>query len=252
MEDMKKLLDANTSNVDLDAAIARLDDTIAKMSERLEQNDASSKKFANTSLSIRKKMTATLIAASVFLLSLTLCTYAYFTSSAILGGNQIASGRASVTLYNVTDTSSLPDSGIEDGSGGIPILPGYRVEKDVYAKNTGGVPVYIRAKIASVITLDERYSDCQDQIDMSLVSYDIDYENWTEQDGYYYYNTPLGALDSTTNLLSAVIFSESMGNIYKDSTIKVTILLETVQANGNGNSVFDASGWVSAEEGGAS
>ena len=252
MEDMKKLLDANASNADLDAAIARLDDTIAKMSERLEQNDASSKKFANTSLSIRKKMTATLIAASVFLLSLTLCTYAYFTSSAILGGNQIASGRASVTLYNVTDTSSLPDSGIEDGSGGIPVLPGYRVEKDVYAKNTGGVPVYIRAKITSVITLDERYSDCQDQIDMSLVIYDIDYENWTEQDGYYYYNTPLGALDSTTNLLSAVIFSESMGNIYKDSTIKVTILLETVQANGNGTSVFDASGWVSAEEGGAS
>ena len=252
MENMKKLLDENSSNAELDAAIARLDDTIAKMSERLEQNAASSTKFASTSLGIRKKMIATLVAASVFLLSLTLCTYAYFTSSAILGGNQIASGYANVTLYNVTDTSSLPDSGIGGDSSAIPILPGYRVEKDVYAKNSGGVPVYIRARINSVITLNERYSEYQDQIDMSLVIFDIDYENWTELDGYYYYNTALGALDSTTNLLSAITFSESMGNIYKDSTIKVTILLETVQANGNGASVFDASGWTSAEEGGAS
>ena len=38
---------------------------------------------------------------------------------------------------------------------------------------------------------------------------------------------------------------------FKDSTIKVKILLEVVQANNNGDTVFDAVGWSSAEEGGS-
>jgi hypothetical protein len=70
-------------------------------------------------------------------------------------------------------------------------------------------------------------------------------------DGYYYYNNPIGYKEATTNLISNVIFSTEMGNIYKDSTIKVTIMLESVQANNNGNSVFDAMGWAPAQEGGA-
>ena len=42
-----------------------------------------------------------------------------------------------------------------------------------------------------------------------------------------------------------------MGNIYKDSKISVKVLLEVVQSNGNGATVFDAVGWTSATEGGA-
>ena len=51
-------------------------------------------------------------------------------------------------------------------------------------------------------------------------------------------------------MLQSINFSEQMGNIYKDSTIKVDILIEIVQSNNNGETVFDAVGWSSAEEGG--
>lgn len=245
MEDLKKLLSGDAGEAELEQAIARLDGAIEKMSERLDKNAESSKKMAVISKGVRKQLIISMVIISVFLLSLTLCTYAYFTSNTASSGNVIATGSASVTLHNLT--ASLPDA--EDES--IPIMPGQSFEKSVYAENTGVYPVYVRARITSVVTLDERYAEHQGEVDLSLLSYDIDLANWTEQDGYYYYNTELGFLQSTTNLLRSVSFSEDMGNIYKDSTVKVTILLETVQARGNGDSALTASGWISTGEGGA-
>ena len=41
-----------------------------------------------------------------------------------------------------------------------------------------------------------------------------------------------------------------MGNIYKGATVKIHVRFEIVQANGNGNTVFEATGWpVVGEEG---
>jgi hypothetical protein len=48
----------------------------------------------------------------------------------------------------------------------------------------------------------------------------------------------------TTPLYSAVHFSKDMGNLYKDSAISVTAIMQVVQANYNGETVFDAVGWV--------
>ena len=42
-----------------------------------------------------------------------------------------------------------------------------------------------------------------------------------------------------------------MGNIYKDAKLFVTVRIEVVQANNNGDSVLTATGWAVASEGGA-
>ena len=244
-----KVMEENkvTTQAELDERIAKLDETIAKISAKLEaQAEAKAPAPKAKDNGLRIKAVITMATTFILVISLAVCTYAYFVATTTSSGNIISTGRAAVTLHNTTDPS-YPSDPI---SGAIFIMPGYSVGKNVYAENNGVYPLYVRAKIESTITLNERYADHQSEIDKSLVSYSIDLDNWTERDGYYYYNTSIGAAETTTNLLSSVDFSTEMGNIYKDSTIKVTILLESVQSNGNGNTVFDAVGWSSAEEGG--
>ncbi len=247
MEDVKRLLN-NADEKELNEAISRLDNAIEQMSVRMKEHAAVAEQINAASKSVKVKLIAAVVAASVLLLSLSLCTYAYFTENLSSAGNVIATAAPSVTLTNETDSAA---PGV-DGEGAITVFPDTTVGKSVYASNGGAYPVYVRAKISSILTLDERYAQYQDQVDMSLITYDIDTTNWTLRDGYYYYNTPLGYNESTSNLLSAITFSREMGNIYKDSTVKVTVLLETVQASNNGDSVFEASGWASGEEGGGS
>jgi hypothetical protein len=243
MDNTKDLLNGNMKPEDLDAAIARLDSAIISINDRLEKNRSLAAKTEKTSDIFKKKIIAMVASVGVLIFSLTVCTYAYFTSTSYSSDNKIASGKPSVTL---SGTSSS-----DPGSINMTIFPGQTVENTVFARNDGAIPVYIRAKVNSEITLHQTYSDRQNEVDLSLVSFDFDASNWTLMDGYYYYNNPIGYKEATTNLISNVIFSTEMGNIYKDSTIKVTIMLESVQANNNGNSVFDAMGWAPAQEGGA-
>lgn len=246
MDDNKNL--SNEMNEkELVETIARLDETLEQISKRLEEITTEKPKTKVISNVLNKKLVATMVATFMLVFSLAVCTYAYFVSTVSSEGNIIATGYASAVLHDTTDHSYPTDP---DNSDEYLIFPGYSIKKSVRVKNNGSYPLYIRAKIDSTITLDERYATRADEIDMSLVGYSIDVANWTERDGYYYYNVPLKRGEFTTNMLNSVDFSVEMGNIYKDSTIKVKILLEVVQANGNGETVFDAVGWTSAEEGG--
>ena len=241
--------DKNLSNNEqnIDEAIAKLDETIAKMSKRLDEMAVEKPKATVTQSDLNKKLIATMVATFVLVISLAVCTYAYFVSTQTSEGNVISTGYAKVLLYNATDPSYPTPP---DDTDSYIIFPGYSVSKTVYAENVGTYPVYVRAKIISSITLNERYADHQGEIDPSLVTYTLDLENWTEYNGYYYYNIPVKSGEKTTNMLSSVNFDEQMGNIYKDSTIKVKVILESVQSNNNGTNVFDAVGWASQEEGG--
>ena len=236
-----------TKEQDINEAIARLDETIEKMSKRLEELSNTNPTHKATNDSLSKKLVATIVATFVLIFSLAVCTYAYFVSTTSFERNLISTGSVGVMLVNTTDPSYPTVPGDNNA---YPIYPGYRVAKDVYAENIGLYPLYVRATLSSSITLNERYSDHANEIDPSLVTYSIDFDNWTERGGYYYYNVPLKSGERTTSLFDSIDFSEQMGNIYKDSNIKVYITLEVVQSNNNGETVFDAYGWTSVEEGG--
>ena len=232
---------------DISETIARLDETIERMSKRLEELSKEKPKATAASDLLNKKLITTMVATFVLVFSLAVCSYAYFVSTVSSGDNIISTGSAGAILVNTTDPSYPTVPG--DNNAYL-IYPGYRVAKDVYAENIGLYPLYVRATLSSNITLNERYADHANEIDPSLVTYSIDLDNWTERGGYYYYNVPLKSGERTTSLLDSVDFSEQMGNIYKDSNIKVYITLEVVQSNNNGETVFDAYGWTSVEEGG--
>ena len=197
----------------------------------------------------KAKLITSLVAMAAIVVSFVYGTVAYFTDTVTSKGNVIVTtGSASASLLDVT----LPYGSLEPSESGEPveIMPGYSISKTVTAKNTGTYPLYVRVKLDYEITLADRYADKQGEVDKSLVSMNIDTENWILQDGYYYYKNPLHHGETAPALMTQVSFSSEMGNIYKNSTVTFRINMEVVQSNNNGANVFEAVGWTSSSGGG--
>ena len=190
--------------------------------------------------STKKKIIITYITLAITILSFCYSTLAYFTDSTSTGGN-IASGSASVEVVDVTYPygSSIA---VPPGTA-MRIMPGYEISKTLSARNTGSLPLYIRVKLMPEITLAEGSTGTEAQIDLSLVGYDFNLTDWVEHEGYYYYRTSLSGGKEAPALLTKVIFSEEMGNMYKDSTITIKTRVEVVQANNNSANPIYAYGW---------
>lgn len=195
-------------------------------------------------LSTKAKIVAICITMAVTVVSFVCSTLAYFTDSATASGGMIAAGRAEVEIVDITyPYGSDVSVGADDP---IDIMPGYEISKKLVVRNIGDLPLYIRVRIQSEITLADAARGREAEIDPSLVGYDINTEHWEYRDGYYYYRSVLGHGNESISPFTKVSFSERMGNLYKDSTIRFNLRVEVVQANNNGTNVFDAVGWSDA------
>ena len=253
MEDMKKHVSCN-EDTDLEKALLEIDKTIAKVAEKLEKAENASRvgtiKLASDGM--KKKLILTAVAMIFMVTTFVFSSLAYFTVTYNYGNNVIATGGANVEFVDVMyPPSSAPGDPSVSPDVVLTVLPGHTVVRNVSAKNSGDIDLYIRARVVSKITLADRYSERQDEVDVGLIEYEIDETKWIARDGYYYYSDSLGYGETTPNFLSKIIFSDAMGNIYKDSVVKINVVFEIVQANGNGANVFEANGWPSASEGGA-
>ena len=105
------------------------------------------------------------------------------------------------------------------------------VKKDVAVKNTGNVPVYIRAKV--IVTWENPDGTVLGEQPMAGVDYDITYppDGWIQgSDGFYYYTTPVGANAST-----GVLFTDCEPKKpapQEGYTLHVEILSQSIQADG--------------------
>ncbi len=133
------------------------------------------------------------------------------------------------------DGSFVP---FEDVSG---VMPGTSASKIVEVKNTGSKPAFVRVKVTKSAEIKPENSE---EVDLSLITMDIDEENWTlKDDGFYYYNSPLEAGETTAPLFKNVFFSKDMDNVFKNATIKIGVTAYGVQTANNGTSSLDAQGW---------
>jgi len=164
-------------------------------------------------------------------------TSAYFTAEE-KAHNVITTGNVDIDLIEKADPDG--DGVLEDFKDVTGVTPGTDVSKIVTVKNTGGQPAWVRIKLIKTITLENGETE---DIDESLVSYDINTTNWTEKDGYYYYNVELAPNAETEPLFTAVTFSEEMGNLYQNSQTVIDVQAQATQVANNGASVFDAAGW---------
>ena len=168
-------------------------------------------------------------------------TLAYYTASE-QAHNVITSGGIAIDLqeYSDADDQLVP---FEDVDG---VMPGMEVSKIVCVENTGASDAWVRVSVTKGIELAQA-GDTEPDLDLLVL--DIDEENWTEQDGYYYYNRALRPGETTEPLFTTVTFAETMGNEYQNSTAAIDVTADAVQTANNGETALEAAGWPAAAQG---
>ena len=159
-------------------------------------------------------------------------TLAYYTSSEI-ARNVITSGNIKIELIE-TDAEGKP---FEDVSG---VMPGAEVDKIVTVKNTADNACWVRISVEKEILLSKEKSGTPD---LSLLKIDFNTVDWTEKDGYFYYNERLNPGETTKPLFTTVSFDIAMDNLYMNSTAAVSVYAQAVQHANNGSKVLEANGW---------
>lgn len=124
-------------------------------------------------------------------------------------------------------------------------MPGTSVTKIVEIKNIGEQSAFIRISLKKRIKLAK---GAEGETDEGLIDLVLNDEDWTYQDGYYYYNQPLDPGQTTTPLLQSVQFKPEMGNLYQGCTVNVYVVAQAVQTAHNGTSALEAKGWPADED----
>ena len=121
------------------------------------------------------------------------------------------------------------------------VMPNTTVTKIAEVKNTGASDAWVRVKVEKNIKLQGEGTP-----DTGLVELKCNTVDWTEKDGYYYYNKILKPGEVTAPIFTAVSFAADMGDEYQDATATVDVFAQAVQTANNGATVMDAQGWPRA------
>lgn len=188
---------------------------------------------------MEKIMKKKIFAIAILVICLAVAAYgtlAYFTHEETVT-NVITTGGVKIAIEEFSKTadgSTVPFENVDN------VMPGTDVSKIVQIKNIGKSSAWVRVSVDVAIELAEGVVG---EVDLSLLDLDINTQNWTEKDGYYYYNTALEAGMTTEPLFTTVSFSIEMGNIYQNSKSTVEINAQATQVANNGTTVFEAAGW---------
>ena len=145
--------------------------------------------------------------------------------------SQISSGGVSVVLH------TKGSDGSEQAFDGVSITPGDTVKETLTVENDGDHPVWVRVSVAAVADDGNLPGD-------GCLSFDLNTTDWTEQSGWYYYNRQLKGGETTEPLFTEVTFDlQAIDNRYLGKAIKLDVDIAAVQAENNGSTALDASGW---------
>lgn len=169
--------------------------------------------------------------AAILLTVLTQPTLAYYT---VVGKatNVVTSGGVQLQIHEKTaDGSDFPEEGVY-------VIPGDIVSKRVSVENVCDHPFYLRMKLVNG-------SDNEALTPDECLKLNIDTQNWTCVDGYYYYNAILQPGETTTELFTQVeIVGSKVDRYHGGSTLSVTVNAYAVQSENNpAEHPWDAAGW---------
>ena len=187
---------------------------------------------------MRKRIAFAAVLALSLALLITGGTLAYFSDEA-KADNVITTGGIDIELKEM----AIPEGGgdpvpFEDREN---VMPGMEVSKIVSVVNKGDSPAYIRVKVDKRIELA---GGSTANADTSLVYCDVNTKDWTEKNGYYYYNTVLEPKAETKALFTKVTFDKDMGNMYQGSSAYISVVADAVQVANNGATALEAAGWT--------
>ena len=182
-----------------------------------------------------KRKLLVLSVLAICLATLAAGTLAYFTAEDT-AHNVITSGGVEIAVQEWADKEKTAP--FEDLTG---VMPNTTVTKIAEIKNTGASDAWVRVKVEKNIKLQGEGTP-----DTSLVELTRNTADWTEKDGYFYYNAALKPGEVTAPIFTAVTFKADMGNEYQHATATVDVFAQAVQTANNGATVMAAQGWPKA------
>ena len=164
-------------------------------------------------------------------------TLAYFTAQET-AHNVITSGGVDIQLHEFSERGNEELVPWQDVDG---VMPGAEISKIVTVENTGASDAWVRIKVEKTVYLADG-----DKGNPEVMKLDIKDAFWTEQGGFYYYNSALKPGETTPPLFTTVTFDPKKGKQYQGSTAHIDVKADAVQVANNpveGNNVLDAQGW---------
>ncbi len=196
------------------------------------------------------KRKALVLALLLILLgSISAGTLAYFTADTQVH-NVITSGNVNIALVE----TMLGDDGVteipfENADG---VMPGQAVSKIVRVANTGVGAAWVRVKLDTAVTVDEKPIEGWEE----YIKYQINDKPTEEGDtaywipgekGWYYYSEIVPVNGETEPIIRKVTFEATMGNDYQNSRTEIDVSAQAVQAANNpipkDGTVADIPGW---------
>ena len=184
-----------------------------------------------------KKRILCLTVLVICLATLATGTMAYFVAEET-AYSVITTGCLYMELKQETeDGRPLPQEGV------LNVVPATAADQVAYVKNKGSVPFFTRVLVEKKLSPAEG-SDAQ--LDAALVTLNINEDDWTEKDGFYFYKRILKPGQETAPLYTEVGFAPEMGNEYMDAKVEIRVLAQAVQSANNGADATLALGWSEA------
>ena len=181
---------------------------------------------------MKSKAKLLLIALAAILLTvMTQPSLAYYTTIG-KATNVVTSGQIQLQIHEKTaDGSDFPEEGIY-------IIPGDIVSKQVSVENICAHPFYLRVRLISAS--NDQALSAEDCLKMN-----IDTQNWTYLDGYYYFNRILEPGEITPTLFNQVeIVGSKVDVSHIGSTLSLTVDAYAVQSEHNpAQYPWNAAGW---------
>ena len=184
------------------------------------------------------------IAAIIICLSLiTGGTYAYYTTSDT-ARNVITTGGVEVQVVEQQLVNGTLQPYLNQR---IPVMPATTVSKIVSVQSKQE-PVWVRTNYTvTVYDADNKALEVPAEELKKAIVINPDATNWTEKDGWWYYNTAIASGETTKPLFEEVEFSgPNMDNKYQNCTVVIDVTAQAVQKANNKETVLEALGWPEA------
>ena len=159
-------------------------------------------------------------------------TLAYYTVTGI-ATNVVTFGEFGMKILETTAIGApFPKEGVH-------ILPGETVSKEVAVRNICGHPFWLRVQLVKGSSKESLSAEDALQI------VDLNDEQWTQRDGYFYYNRILAPGETTEPLFTRVhIPGDKVSQHDIGSVLTLTVKASAVQSDNNtGEHPWEANGW---------
>ena len=165
-------------------------------------------------------------AALIAIIVLVLGSVAYFSKTGT-SKSVVKSSDLKIELKMMEYIDDVP----QEVEGETSVMPGEYLHRMALVKNVGREDAWVRIKA----------------VDLGLIELvEINEADWTEKDGYWYYNKELASGESTEPLFYGIRASEEAGNESAGEELTLNIDAQATQVKHNGSTALEAKGWPEA------